>query len=548
MRSHGGTKQCFLLLTLLFLACLCACGPTTGTVGARQTNPSADDSRYLASVIDEPDTTDFQCTTIHYTIALNVFDRLVETRATQRGGIGIVPSLAESWEVSDDGRVYRFRLRDDVTFSNGSELTASDVQYTFRRMLTNPNACNQDVVSEIAGADELMSGEATDLKGFRVLGDHEFEITLQQPYAAFLAQLCMPGASILDEQSTEAAGDQFGKDPASTIGTGPFVFEEWVAGDYLKLAANPNCWQGAPRCEGVLLRFVYEPDELNKLYHDGKLDILNIDDLGDLGEYYLNGNAYRDQVHTAPHIGIDYIALNASVAPLDDARVRKALQLALNRQTILDAVYSGSGRVENGIFPHGLYGFNPDLPTIPHDPEEARRLLDEAGLADGFELNVCMRSTTPQWQRQLVDIASSMWQEIGVRTNVKILSEDDFMEQRTTGKLPCYTASWAADFDDPDNFIYTFFGTPENTKYRSLCYGDQEVMSRVRNARSIIDEAARIKEYNELERVIVQEDAAWIPLFSRDRNFLVSNRVVNFNTTWNGWFETSFSTMSIREP
>jgi ABC-type transport system substrate-binding protein len=73
-------------------------------------------------------------------------------------------------------------------------------------------------------------------------------------------------------------------------------------------------------------------------------------------------------------------------------------------------------------------------------------------------------------------------------------------------------------------------------------------MSRVRNARSIIDEAARIKEYNELERVIVQEDAAWIPLFSRDRNFLVSNRVVNFNTTWNGWFETSFSTMSIREP
>jgi ABC-type transport system substrate-binding protein len=228
--------------------------------------------------------------------------------------------------------------------------------------------------------------------------------------------------------------------------------------------------------------------------------------------------------------------------------VRKALQLALNRQTILDAVYSGSGRVENGIFPHGLYGFNPDLPTIPHDPEEARRLLDEAGLADGFELNVCMRSTTPQWQRQLVDIASSMWQEIGVRTNVKILSEDDFMEQRTTGKLPCYTASWAADFDDPDNFIYTFFGTPENTKYRSLCYGDQEVMSRVRNARSIIDEAARIKEYNELECVIVQEDAAWIPLFSRDRNFLVSNRVVNFNTTWNGWFETSFSTMSIREP
>jgi ABC-type transport system substrate-binding protein len=357
----------------------------------------------------------------------------------------------------------------------------------------------------------------------------------------------MPGASILDQESTEHQDECFGIDPEATIGTGPFVFDEWRNQDRLLLKPNENYWNGPARTCGLDLRFVYDPETLDEMIKRGELDIVNLDDLGDLGEYYLHGTSNEGKIVASPHIGIDYIALNESIKPLDDVRVRQALQLALDRQTLLDAVYNGAGKVENGIFPQGLYGFNPDLAPISYDVKRAKELLEEAGLSDGFELTVGVRSTSPLWQRQLMQVAKSMWSEIGVKTSIHILSEEEFMSQRTSGKLACYTASWAADYDDPDNFIYTFFGTPENTRYRSLCYPNTDVMKRVNDARSITNEDKRLKEYHELERLIVQQDAAWIPLFSRERHFLVSNRVQDFTTSWNGWFETSYKFMSIKK-
>jgi len=534
------------IFALALMTCLASCttaGPqnSQGSNDVGQKSPS-----YIVSVVDEPDTTDFQCTTINYTIALNCFNRLVEMSPDANGEVTVSPSLAESWEESEDGLTYTFHLRDDVTFSNGSPLTSSDVYYTFVRLLTHPASCNQDIVSDILGAKDLVAGTTSVLEGFTVVDDHTFQIRLEQPYSAFLACLCMPGASILDQTSTEEAGDSFGKDPAVTIGTGPFVFSEWRAGEGMLLTTNTSCWEVVPDFDGLDLRFVYDSDALSTMFKEGELDIVNIDDLGDLGDYYLNGNAYKNQLVTAPHIGIDYIALNESVEPLGDVRVRKALQLSLNRQTLLDAAYNGAGQVEQGIYPRGLHGHNPNLAQIPYDPTQASELLAQAGYADGFDLEVDMRATTPQWQRELVTMAVSMWEKVGVRATVRILSEDEFMDLRTTGRLSCYTASWAADFDDPDNFIYTFFGTPENSVFRSLCYNNSDAITRVRQARVIKDDNERMNEYAELERIIVQEDAAWIPLFSRERHFLVSDRVSNFTTAWNGWFEAAYKYMSVK--
>lgn len=542
LTTHGRRPCGMFVAALLALFCLVSCAPPATEATDKPTVVS-DTSGYIVSPLDEPNTTDFQCTTIHYTIALNVFDRLVEEGS---GEAGIQPSLAKSWEVSDDGLTYTFHLRQDVSFSNGSPLTSEDVRYTFERMLTHPKARNQDIARVIAGAAQLEAGEADHLAGFTIVDDYTFRVELEKPYSAFLACLGTPGASILDKQSTEEAGDSFGMDPAATIGTGPFVFAEWRQGDRILLSANPDHWNGAPRCAGVDLRFVYEPEALNEMYRKGELDIINVDDLGDLGEYYLHGNAYANQIKSAPHVGIDYIALNESVEPLNDVRVRRALQYALNREALLDACLGGSGNLEQGIFPHGLLGFNPDLEAIPYDPDKAAQLLAEAGYADGFDLEISMRPTTTPWQRTLIEAAVEMWGEVGVRASITIPSEEEFMSQRLNGELACYTASWAADFDDPDNFAYTFFGTPENSKNRSLCYDNASIMDRVSAARTIVDEAARMKEYNDLERIIVHEDAAWIPLFSRERHFLVSDRLENFTTAWNGWFETCFKDMSVR--
>ena len=535
-----------LLLLLSAMVSFAGCSPRTEeSAASAQQTPETDTSRFLVAVEDEPDTVDFQCTTIHYTIAQNVFNRLVEMESGPDGDIEILPSLAKSWEISDDGCAYTFHLRENVTFSNGAPLTASDVLYTFTRLLTHPNSCNRDIADGILGAAQLEKGETDTLAGFRVLGDLDFTITLEEPFSAFLASLSMPGASILDEETTKAAGSRFGTDPECTVGTGSFILWKWEAGKGMLLKANPNCWQGAPRCEGLDLRFLTEPQELRRMFENGEIDVLDLDEVGNAAEFFYHGDLYRDRLFHVQRIGTTYIALNESVAPLDDVRVRKALQLALNRPMLLAAIYSGRGNVENGIYPHGLYGFNPDLPEIPYDPEEALRLLAEAGYPDGFGLTISANTSSTQWEIALIRLAVSMWEKVGVKASIDVLEESEFMRLRKSGRLACYAALWTADYDDPDNFIYTFFGNRENTTFRSLCYPKEDVMERVTRARGIQDAEARIREYRELERIIVQEDAAWIPLFSRLRYYATSERLRGIQSSWNGSVKNMYREMSV---
>ena len=535
------------LMLSLLAGCAQNAPPAQSPAAEQMAEAAPGKERVLVVVDEEPDTVDFQCTTIFYTVALNVFNRLVEIQLNDDGETELVPALAESWTVSEDGLRYSFRLREGVRFSNGSALTSSDVLYTMTRLLTHPESGNRDIAAGIAGAKALRNGETDTLSGFEILSDRDFVITLSQPFAAFLPCLAMPGASILDRETTQAAGDRFGLESAWTIGTGSFVLESWEPGKGMFLRANPDCWEGLPGCDAIELRFLTDGEEERALFEQGELDILDLDELGDSAEYFIHGDIYQDRLYAARQIGISYIALNESVRPLNDVRVRKALQLSLDRQMLLDAIYSGRGEVENGIFPRGLKGYNPDLPEIPYDPDGARELLREAGYPDGFTLEVSVKSSSTMWEKRLLTMAASMWEAIGVRTNITVMSEGEFMRLRKTGALACYAATWSADYDDPDNFISTFFGGRENTSYRSLCYPREEIMQRVVLARAIIDEDARLAEYRELERIIVQEDAAWIPLFSRLHYYVAGERVAPFTPSWNGWVSTRYRYIALKE-
>jgi ABC-type transport system substrate-binding protein len=242
-----------------------------------------------------------------------------------------------------------------------------------------------------------------------------------------------------------------------------------------------------------------------------------------------------------------YIALNESVKPLDDVRVRKAMQLALNRPLILDAIYSGRGEIVNGIYPRGLYGYNESLEEIPYDPETAAKQMAESGHAGGFDLEVGVRATATQFETDLVRLVASMWSEIGIRTTVKVMTDEEFMDLRTSGRLPCYAAMWTADYNDPDNFVYTFFGNDRNTSFRSLNYKDKEVMKRVTDAKAIGDPQERLREYHALEKKIIQEDAAWIPLFTRQYVYVTSKRVTNLDASWNGSVKTRYRDITVGE-
>ncbi len=545
-RHNLRTQTLLAMLLLLAATLLCAaCGGKEPPASTQPAQQNLDTSKFLVAIEEEPDTVDFQCTSIHYTIATNVFDRLVEMTADENGSVKVMPSLAESWEESEDGRTYTFHLRKGVTFSNGAELTSSDVRYSFTRLLTHPNSCNQDIVQNIYGAGALAEGKTKELEGFKVLSDSDFSITLEQPFEAFLACLSMPGASIMDEKTTTEAGDRFGVDPASTIGTGPYVLKDWEPGKGMTLVPNESCWDGLPKNAGLDLRFITDAEEIRMMFDKGKLDILDLDDQGSSAEYFIHGDIYHDRIKEVPQIGISYIALNESMTPLNDVRVRKALQLSLDRASLLDIVYSGRGSVENGIFSHGLSGFNPNLPAIPYDVSQAKSLLAEAGYEKGFDLTFSVKASSTQAEMTLAKHAVDMWKAVGINASVKVIDEDEFMSLRKSGKLSCYTATWTADYNDPDNYIYTFFGSPENTLFRSLCYPKNDVMGRVRDARTITDPAKRLQEYQDLERVIAQEDAAWVPLFSRTRLYVTSERLADFQHAWNGSVKNVYRAMSV---
>ena len=354
-----------------------------------------------------------------------------------------------------------------------------------------------------------------------------------------------PGASMLDEETTEAAGDQFGIDPAVTIGTGPFIFDSWEFNAEMILVANKDCWNGAPNCEGLVLMDI--PDEATQrmMFENGELDLLDLDNATSQADYFLNNPDYESQIVSGQRVGTYYIALNENHEALANVQVRQALQRAVDRQAILDALYGGRGKVENGIFATGLIGFNTALEEIPYDVEAAKALLAEAGYADGFEMELCYSSDASQTTKDLLEIVSEQWKQIGVTAKVTEVDEGSFTDQRAAGELDAYTSSWSADFNDPDNFIYTFFGTMENSVRRGLNYANEDAIARVAAARGIVDEEERIAEYQALEKLIIQDEAAWVPLFSKAHLYVVNPRVTGFTVSWNGWSSNYYRNVGI---
>ena len=525
---------------------------TDNTAGAENESTAevkgvdVDTTGYLVAALNaDIQTADVQKTSKDYEVPFNIFDRLVDVEVGTDGNSKIVPSLAESWDISDDGLEYTFHLRQGVKFHNGNDFTAEDVAYTFHRMLTVEGGVNTEFIDQIKGADELLAGETDTLEGVEVVDDYTIKVTLKEPFAGFLASISSPGVSIYDSEATEAAGDQFGMDPAVTVGTGPFEFSSWSFNHQLVLTRNEDYWKGASGLPGVVIKIIPDTETQSMMFESGELDILDLDYAADSVDRFTE--TYPDQIVQGPRVGIVYFTMNFNKEPFQDVRVRKAVQMSIDRQAILDALYGGRGQVEQGIFPHGLIGFNPDQEEIKYDPEAAKALLAEAGYADGFDMEIAADSSASDTMTMALEIVSDQLAEVGIRAEIKNYDESTWLETRKSGELGSFMSTWSADYNDPDNFIYTFFGNEEKTRIRSINYPDTEVMERVAKARTIVNEDERLAEYKALEEKLIHEDAAWVPMFSRLHLFAVSKRVQGFAPLWSGLSDQLFYNISLSE-
>ena len=521
-----------LFLAVVMMMSMAACGGNDSDTAADTSN--VEEGLLRVAALTDINTMDVAQTTDNYMIPMNIFDRLYEVEVQKDGSTQIVPSLAVDYSVSGDGLTYSFVLREGVQFSNGSALTASDVQYTFERLLT-AGGVNDDIPLEVKGAEALKNGEAESLEGFVVEDDFHFSITLNAANAGFLAELTGPAMSVVDKETMESV-DNFGIECEDTIGTGPYAVTEWVVNDHYTLVANENYWGEAPSVKKVIVSIIPDASTQNLMYQSGELDIIDLEFIDSAIVESTYKTNYADKIVSGSRVGMVYFALNANNEYLSDVVVRKAVQMSVDVDTIISSIYGGDAIAQAGIIPVGVWGANADLARPTYDPAAAKAMLADAGYAEGeVTFEMALDSSSNSNIQLVYQMVQQQLKEAGINVTLSTYDESSWLDLRKSGEMDSFIATWTMDYNDPANIMYTFFGSAEKTAIRSLNYADEAIMARVAAASGITDDAERMAEYQALEEKIVNEDAAWVPMFGNMHLFALSERVADFVPYWAGY-------------
>lgn len=539
-RRNGRAKFALPRLAVLCLAaCLLACACSLAPGAAAFASSTSHEEGFVRILGQEPDSMDPQSAPEGSLVALNVFDRLMETRPADNGTV-VEPSLALSADVSANGLTYSFALRPDVKFSNGSALTADDVRFTFERLIRSTDHHARNLLSGVVGAGDLAAGKTDSLAGFTVTGDLSFTIELEHPRPAFLAALSSTRASVLDEQTTLEAGGDFGQNPDALVGTGPFILKSWNPKSSIVLEANPSCWSGQPACRGAEVEFYANAMPYRTIYQHGELDILDITDMDIDADYFSRGDLYRKNLARTIKTEVACVLLDGNAEQFGDPRVREALSAALDREVLLQTAADGRGVLESGIIPSRLSVGKSKLHGEAHDPDRARALLAEAGLSGGFDLQLPCPADASAEQRCLLDLIAAMWNDIGVRTTVVAVETDSPREA-----APCATAFVTAAYDDPESVFANLIATYGDLFGSVPATSGADIAGSLAEVASIENEQTRIEVYRAAERQLVADEHLVIPLYARAQIFVVADGVSGAAPQWNGSPGIDLRTVSI---
>jgi ABC-type transport system substrate-binding protein len=430
---------------------------------------------------------------------------LFETLVAYDERAALVPGLAEHWEVLADGRRYRFTLRPDLVFSDGTPLTLEDVTGSFERVL-DPRTRSQgaEYFRGIAGAAEFVRGEAPHVAGLRTHEPRVVDIELVEPDPLFLHKLALLFAAVVPAERARRLGDDFTTQP---LGSGPFVLREWRRGERIVLARNTRYRdRERPYLDGIVQQLGVNPELSWLMFESGELDVTGIPP-ADFPSV-MRDPARAAQTMHGTALETMFVGLNCGMPPLDDRRVRQALNYAVNKADVI-ALLNGRGIEARGIVPPNMPGYHVELAGYPFNPEKARALLADAGLAGGFATEIWTQGTDTDMK-----IAQKLQQDlakVGVQLAIKNVAWASFLDAiRQPQTVPVFDLGWSADFPDPSNFLDVLFhsGGANNHSF----YANPVVDASLEKTRTMLDETARFALDAEIERKIV-DDAPVIFLY-----------------------------------
>ena len=447
--------------------------------------------------------------------AHTVYNRLLEFK---KGTTEVEPGLAESYEVSDDGLQYTFKLRPGVKFQTTEFFTptrdfnADDVVFSYERQWKEDNAWNKYVEG---GSWEYFAGMGMPdlLASIEKVDDMTVKFTLKAKEAPFIANLGMDFASIMSKEyadSLDAAGkkDQLNQMP---LGTGPYKFVAYQQDAVIRYQANENYWKGKEKIDDLVFAITTDAAVRLQKLKAGECHVMPYPNAADVEGMKADSNL---QVMEAPGLNIAYLAFNTTQAPFDKTEVRNAINMAINRQAIVDAVFQGMAVPAKNPIPPTIWSYNDSIPADKYDPAAAKAALEAAGVSNLSMKVWAMPVARPYMlnARRAAELIQSDLAAVGITAEVVSYEWAEYLERsKAKDRDGAVILGWTGDNGDPDNFLHTLLGCDAVGGNNRAQWCNEEFNKLVVQAKTTTDQAERAKLYEQAQ-VVFKREMPWVTL------------------------------------
>ena len=459
-----------------------------------------------------------------------LFDKLVHF---ERGTTKIVPGLAESWDVSADGLTYTFHLRKGVkvhktkNFTPTRDFNADDVIFSFHRQWKK----DHPYYKVSGGAYEYFNGMSMPdlLKAVEKVDDNTVKFVLNRPEAPMIANLAMDFASIFSAEYADkmlAAGTPEKVD-LEPVGTGPFILVDYQKDSIIRYVAHPDYWDGKAAIDKLVFAITPDPSVRYAKLKAGECHVMPYPNPADLAQMAKDPDV---KLLEQEGLNVGYLAFNTEKKPFDNAKVRVALNYAINKQAIIDAVFQKAGKIAKNPIPPTIWSYNEATKDYPYDPEKAKAMLAEAGFPNGFETDIwampVQRPYNPN-ARRMAEVIQADWAKVGVKAKIVTYEWGEYLKRSKDGEHQTVLLGWTGDNGDPDNFLAVLLGCDAvgGANRARWCYKPFEDL--IQKAKVVSDAAERTKIYEQAQ-LVFKEQAPWVTIAHSIVYMPVRNEVMDY--------------------